>query len=61
MHVMQGLVLKSSNSGMEANGAFDGAGRTAPSMRSPRTVPTTMPATRCSKSRLPRRSPPRRR
>lgn len=25
MHVMQGLVLKSSNSGMEANGAFDGA------------------------------------
>ncbi len=24
-HVMQGLVLKSSNSGMEANGAFDGA------------------------------------
>jgi ribosomal subunit interface protein len=25
MHVMQGLVLKSSNAGMEANGAFDGA------------------------------------
>jgi ribosomal subunit interface protein len=25
MHVMQGLVLKSSNTGMEANGAFDGA------------------------------------
>ncbi|MET0247244.1 MAG: ribosome-associated translation inhibitor RaiA [Sphingomonas sp.] len=24
-HVMQGLVLKSSNAGMEANGAFDGA------------------------------------
>jgi ribosomal subunit interface protein len=25
MHVMQGLVLKASNTGMEANGAFDGA------------------------------------
>jgi ribosomal subunit interface protein len=25
MHVMQGLVLKAANSGMEANGAFDGA------------------------------------
>ncbi|HVJ01810.1 MAG TPA: ribosome-associated translation inhibitor RaiA [Sphingomonas sp.] len=25
MHVMQGLVLKATNSGMEANGAFDGA------------------------------------
>ena len=25
MHVMQGLVLKASNRGMEANGAFDGA------------------------------------
>jgi len=25
MHVMQGLVLKSTNAGMEANGAFDGA------------------------------------
>jgi ribosomal subunit interface protein len=25
MHVMQGLVLKGTNSGMEANGAFDGA------------------------------------